>query len=228
MRRWGILITGFYFLVVVCLLIPGMLTLAGYSPGTLKAWLEVYHDWLVWIWIGMLVGGEALLLCLSIDVSEKRLRPRQHVLASVAMIALTMALLTCAGTISLFAAVVGDKLFDKPFEPYLDSRLKLITWVLGLWCVWGVVFWSCRKPTPPKPAQLIQQLIKGSVLELLIAVPAHVIVRHRDDCSAPLATSFGIATGVAIMFLCFGPGVLLLYQKRLSRSLQKRPLERQA
>lgn len=222
MRKWGVLITCFYFFVVACLLIPAALTIATYHPGTLKEWLEVYHDWLLWIWIGILVGGEALLLFISVDSSQKRLKPRQHVLASLAMIALMVALLTFAGALSLLAGAIGDKLFEEPFGPYVDSRLKLIAWVLGLWGVWGVVFWSCLKSAPPRPAQLAQRLIKGSVLELLIAVPAHVISRHRDDCSAPVATSFGIATGIAIMLLSFGPGTLLLLWNRLNRHPEKR------
>lgn len=222
MKKWGTLITCFYFFVVACLLIPGALTIAKITPGTLKEWLEVYHEWLLWVWIGILVGGEALLLFLSVDSSQKRLKPRQHVLASVAMIALMVALLTFAGVISLLAGVVGDKLFDKPLGPYLDSRLKWIAWVLGLWGVWGVIFWSGLKSAPPSLAYLTQRLIKGSVLELLIAVPAHVIVRRREDCSAPMATSFGIATGVAIMLLCFGPGILLLLWNRVSRYPEKR------
>jgi hypothetical protein len=57
--------------------------------------------------------------------------------------------------------------------------------------------------------------LKGSVLELLIVVPCHIIVRRRHDCSAPAATSFGIATGLAVMLLSFGPSVLFLYKKRL-------------
>jgi hypothetical protein len=56
---------------------------------------------------------------------------------------------------------------------------------------------------------------KGSVLELLIVVPCHIIIRRRQECSAPVVTSFGVATGLAIMLLAFGPSVLFLYKKRL-------------
>jgi hypothetical protein len=44
-------------------------------------------------------------------------------------------------------------------------------------------------------------LLRGSILELLVAVPCHIIVRRRHDCSAPIITSFEIVTGIAIM-LC--------------------------
>ena len=217
MRKWGIWITTFYFLVVTGLILPGVQLLMKDRPENLEAWLGIYHEWLVWLWVGILVGGEALLLFLSVDLSHKRLRSRQHVLASAALVTLMVALLAFAGIVSLLAAVVGDKLFDKPLGPYLDSRLKIIAWVLGLWLVWGIIFWRRLASSAAEPVWVTSWLKKGSVLALLIAVPAHIITRHRDDCSAPMATGFGIATGVAIMLLCFGPGVLLLYRDRLRR-----------
>jgi hypothetical protein len=52
-------------------------------------------------------------------------------------------------------------------------------------------------------------------------VPSHVSVRRRDDCSAPIATSFGIATGIAVMLLSFGPSILLLYKQRMDAYLTR-------
>jgi hypothetical protein len=80
----------------------------------------------------------------------------------------------------------------------------------------------CRNSTDPV-TRAVAWLFRGSVLELLIAVPAHVIIRRRHDCSAPVVNSFGIASGIAIMLLSFGPSVLLLYKKRMAAYSTKAP-----
>jgi hypothetical protein len=59
--------------------------------------------------------------------------------------------------------------------------------------------------------------------QLLIVVPCHIIVR-RQDCCAPMVTSFGIATGIAVMLLSFGPSALLLYKKRLEEYRKTGPV----
>ena len=68
------------------------------------------------------------------------------------------------------------------------------------------------------PGSLIDKSrIKGSVLELLIAVPTHIVARHRDYCCAGLLTFIGLAMGVSVMLFAFGPVVLLLFAQRWQR-----------
>ena len=211
MKQWGMLVTGVYGVIVVGLLIPGVALLMGIE------WNTFYKSWLVWLWVVALVGGEVVLLFVSVDTSRKKLRPRRHVLVTLSTVALLVALLTVGAVMSVLAAILGDGLFEPPVGPYVtDSGFKLLAWALGLWGVWGLVFLAYAKSVPGV-RQLLNRLLAGSALELLIAVPSHVVARHRETCSAPAATGFGIATGVAIMLLCFGPGVLFLYQERIGR-----------
>jgi len=55
-------------------------------------------------------------------------------------------------------------------------------------------------------------------------VPAHVAARERDDCCAPMFSGFGIASGIALMLMAFGPSVLFLYQDRLGRQERRQAL----
>ena len=65
--------------------------------------------------------------------------------------------------------------------------------------------------------RLYRWLVAGSVLELLIAVPSHIIVNRRHDCTAPFVSSFGVATGLAMLLMSIGPGALFLYRARMRR-----------
>jgi hypothetical protein len=162
-----------------------------------------------------LVCGQALLLFLRVDTSFKKLKPRAHILVSSAIAAFFLAILTFAGVASVRVGFKGDNF------GFLDkvSSEAALGWILGacalLWLVWGVVFYRFSRNSGDPITCAVSWLLRGSVLELLIAVPAHVIVRRRHDCSAPLVTSFGITSGIAIMLMSFGPSVLLLYKKRM-------------
>ena len=58
-------------------------------------------------------------------------------------------------------------------------------------------------------------LLRGTIVELLIAIPSHVIARHKDVCCADGVTAIGIATGLTVMLISFGPGIYFLYAKRI-------------
>lgn len=208
MRRWGLIITGFYAAIVIALLGPGLALLAGQARGDIAGF---YTSWLLWLWVIFLVAGEALLLFLAVDRSRRRLTPRRHILLSVLSGALLLALLSAAAAWSVDAALSGDR---SRLVPSSDWGVLAI-W-LGLWGLWGWIFWLYLRQSSAALDKVLAWLLRGSVLELLVAVPCHLLVRQRNECSAPVVSGFGIVTGIAVMLATFGPGVLFLYRKRLA------------
>jgi hypothetical protein len=216
MRKWGIAITAVYALIVVGLLMPGAIFIMG---GDNAKWATLtgsvrylYGSGIFWLAVGMVVCGEAALLFLRVDTSWQRLRPRAHIAVSGAAAAGLTALLTASAIWCVGCAVRGD---DFTNSLILKSAAAVLCFVAALWLLWGIFFYVYLRGASAAVTRVISWLLRGSVLELLIAVPCHIIVRRRQDCSAPIVTSFGIATGIAIMLLAFGPSVLLLYKKRL-------------
>lgn len=213
MRNWGIVVTAFYMIVVAGLLIPGAYFVAGQlSWGGLAG---VYAEWTVWLGVALVVGGQALLLFLSVDASRPRLAPRTRIGATVLTAALLLALLTVAAGWSLRISLYGEGILENSTWPLTPATL--FAWWGALWCFWAVVFFLYLKGGPRPVSWLVAWLLRGSVLELLIAIPSHVVVRQRHECCAPVVTGFGIATGLAVMILSFGPSVLFLYRERLNR-----------
>ena len=207
MRRWGIIITAFYAAVVLILSVPVLYFLVFRAP-TMDGLLEVYKSWGIWVYAGIIVAGEALLLFLSVDTSWRHAKPRQYVAVTVIYTSFFAALLTWAAIISLTAAF-------KYWPEWEQSLMATIAVVLVPWLIWVEVFYHFYRDSSNMVSRIVTWLLRGSVLELLIAVPAHVIVRQRGECTAPAFTGFGIVTGLSIMLLCFGSGVLALYKKRL-------------
>jgi hypothetical protein len=215
MRRWGIVITLVYALIVLGFLVPVTLPLAGgpgpFSPDFYSTVREMCGWWEMWIPVAVVLSGQAILLFLSVDTSFKRLKPRSHIAVSCIAASMLFALLTFAGLSSVGAAVYGDKFLDI----YWPSAAPVLGVCALLWVLWGIPFYLYSRKSVNVITRAVSWLLKGSVLELLVAVPCHILVRRRDDCSAPIATSFGIVTGIAVMLLSFGPSVLLLYKKRM-------------
>lgn len=201
MRKWGVIITVFY---TVALVIFWALLLGKYI------W-----DWYGWFIIILMVSAQALLLFLSVDRKFRHTKPRSHVIVSIITASFLFGLLTIALLGTLVAVIAGDKAGYPPLW-YFVLAAPIIIWV-----IWAVLFYVYYRDTSGDIARVVTWLLRGSVLELLVAVPSHLIVRGRNECSAPIMTSFGIVTGIVIMLLAFGPSVLLLYKKRIDERLKK-------
>ena len=114
---------------------------------------------------------------------------------------------------------------------FLDSNwpdswmlLVLIFGTSGvIWLAWTVVFWVLSREYGPESVapKLHRWLLAGSVLELLVAVPTHVVVRRRGDCCAGIGTGAGICAGIIVMLLAFGPSVAFLYYRRWKQIRQR-------
>jgi hypothetical protein len=236
MKRWAILTVFLYALALVVLSIPvTLVALGNWGKNDMHFGLhdvaQFYASWGYWLWLAILVAGQALLLLLPISIADRRLPARRPLKIPVLVTAFFLANLCFAGLFSILCAIFTDKAFDM-FDPsgllHLDANQSsgdatvctMIFTVLVFWVVWALIFFRNFARTDEPDAllkRLTRWLLRGSILELIIAVPSHVIVRRRDDCCAPIGTFWGIATGISVMLLCFGPGVFFLFVERMQK-----------
>ena len=237
MKRWAVLTVLLYALALIVLTTPAFLIAFGGWAKSSLGWqkaLEIYSYLGYWIWLAVLVGGQILLLLLPINISKRRLPARRPLKMPVMVTAFFLSGLWVAGLISLACAVFRDNglfafAFLNPFawnQPDIANANSGYGFFVGagvltlaFWAIWAIIFQNASKPDEPDALlkRATRWLLRGSILELLIAVPSHVIVRRRDDCCAQAGTFWGIATGISVMLLCFGPGVFFLFVDRFQR-----------
>jgi hypothetical protein len=232
MKRWAILTVLLYALALLVLTMPVLLIAcskwgASGSGMAAKDLLEIYLAWGYWLWLAVLVAGQFLLLLLPINIAERRLPARRPLRTPVIVTAFFLANLFLAGIVSLLCAIFKEG----GFYPFMflsgnttnpgavDFTAGVIITLLIFWLVWAALFRRYARSDEPDALlkRLTRWLLCGSILELLVAVPSHVIVRRRGDCCAPAGTFWGIATGISVMLLCFGPGVFFLFVERFER-----------
>jgi hypothetical protein len=219
MKKWGLLVTSYYVLVVLAMFWPLFWTVwVALNDNGLFTWAnfvrhfrDVYGEWTFALPVAIVFIGQILLLFVSVDASNRRLKPRASLALPAVLTGLFTAVIGFGACSSILVAIWRDKPFDH--ERFVYSYL--LVWPL-VWVIWSFFFYFRARNAENPIARSLSWLLKGSILEFLIAVPCHVIVRRRDDCCAPFATSLGMCTGLAIMLLAFGPSVLLLYKQRLS------------
>jgi hypothetical protein len=239
MKRWAVLTVLLYALALFVLSMPVFAIAFGNwgkaqqseTHNGFQDILNFYSHWGYWLWLAVMLAGQVLLLLLPINIAERRLPTRRPLKTPIIVTAFFLANLVFAGLLSILCAVFKDDglsvtAYLAPFAAngaYKSDDLAFIigtaTTIIAFWIIWAVVFRSFAKSDDENflVKRSTRWLLRGSILELLIAVPSHVIVRRRDDCCAPIGTFWGIATGISIMLLCFGPGVFFLFVERIQR-----------
>jgi hypothetical protein len=243
MKRWAVLTVLLYTIVLLLLTVPVLLLAFGSWAKNgvmgLQDALKIYLQWGYWLWLAVLVAGQALLLLLPINITERRLPARRPLKVPVIVTGFFLANILFAGLLTILCVAFKEQGVGLLgyFTPLMTNQVSPSDWdlktlaggimtLLAFWFIWTVIFHSFAKSDDPDTLlkRITRWLLRGSILELLIAVPSHIIVRRREDCCAPAGTFWGIATSISIMLLCFGPGIFFLFVKRFQR-LKSKPSE---
>lgn len=212
--------------------------------------LTLFRHWGYWLFLAVMLAGQAALLLVPVAAAQGRPVSRRRLRGPLLASSFFLANLTLAGLSALLiVSLPADKGLDALVAPAQVTettlaRFPALNQLLGslglgtgsgfpewailvgyvglFWMAWGWVFYRYQR-TEDAQAWLrrsLQWLVRGSILELLIAVPCHVVVRQRGDCCAPAATFWGITLGLSVMLMAFGPGVFFLFLDR-ARQLRR-------
>lgn len=216
------------------------------SGVQVKEAIRIYEQAWFWAWLAIMGLGQALLLVVPVGIAGRRFTARRPLLVPVLVAAFFLANIAFGVVLSVLCAAMGDRGGDvfgligelalsdparnyvagKVFKGAVGTGTATLDYILGmivviafLWLVWGLVFYRFAKADDPEALvkRTIRWLLRGTILELLVAVPSHIVARNRNDCCAPMGTFWGITTGLSIMLLCFGPGVFFLFVERIER-----------
>lgn len=179
----------------------------------------------------LMIVGQLALLVVPVDIAERRPVTKRRLIFPVVTAGLMAALLVTGLVVSIGEFLGKDKeqagvalfaLADRNSDVTLREIFSEPTFIRAIcvfifaWLLWALIFFRWTRNL--KPENLIEKqcrlLYRGSILEMLVAVPTHVIARSRDYCCAGASTFVGIVFGVSVMLFSFGPGVFFLFADR--------------
>jgi hypothetical protein len=209
MKRWAILVAGLYFLILAALTVP-VCRLA--FPSTKFAdVIEAYSAWGYWVWLLVMFLGQAALLAVPVRIASRRPIARRSLLPTILASGLMLGVLAFGAMCALY-----EFAFTFESDPGVSGSWCAVGIVLLTWCLWSLIFMRQGRACEPKDlvSRQCRSLFKGSVLELLVAIPTHIVARHRDQCCAGCMTFVGLVAGLSVMLFSFGPAVFFLFAAR--------------
>jgi len=211
MKKWAWIVIILYAGILIAFTLPTLVALFGLSIIDL-AIKDVFTSWPYWAGIVALLLSQAALLSVPIHVQEKRPITKRILLSPVIAAAFMMGLLSGSFVLCL-AETIKQSDYIKNSTQWWWITLFIL---LATWIFWALVFY--RKSKNLEPLNMIEEfcriIFRASILELLVAVPTHILARHRNYCCAGFGTFWGIAFGMALIIFSFGPGVYFLFVER--------------
>jgi hypothetical protein len=215
MKRWALIVAGLYCLILASLTVPViMLAFAHQKDQNLKEAFDVYKEWIYWVWLGVMVLGQVALLSVPVRIASRRPVSRRSLWPTVLASGLMMGLLVFGAICTLYELV-----FTVEKDPGARGGWSMVGVAVVAWCIWSLIFMRLGRTQSPEDfvSRQCRALLKGSILELLIAIPSHIVARHRDQCCAGMMTFVGLVTGLSVMLFSFGPAVFFLFAERWKR-----------
>lgn len=206
MKRWAFLTIVLYVVLLTIVIVPLFLVAA--DQGEQVHLLAGFYS----LFVPVLILIQFALLLLPINVVSGKPITRRRVLFSALIGAIPMAALTLGFIGSIALMIWGENRHHDPIYGWTMVAIPIISW-----CVWAIIFYRNYSDTNTNAMipTVVRWLMRASILELLVAIPSHIIARQRDECCAPHLTLLAIATGLSIALASFGPGVFFLFIKKV-------------
>ena len=216
MKRWALLVAVLYLLMLAALTVPlfALSFESEFSAGrALHSALRLFAEEPYWIWVLVMVGCQFAFLTVPVRVANRRQVTRSALWPTVLVGGLMMGILVAAAFFAMDEFVYRGKA-GAPWISWAGLAAGLLTWG-----IWAVIFARAARTDAPRDlvTRQCRLLFQGSILELMIAVPTHIVARYRDYCCAGFMTFIGLTMGISVMLFAFGPALFFLFAERWRR-----------
>jgi hypothetical protein len=218
MKRWAFLTIALYVVTLVVLYTP--IALFVFPRADDK--MSFLGDLCLYV-LPVMALFQTVLLLVPVAVAKERPVKRRSIVVSAAFGAVPMSMLVMGFVVSLMLIIWPE---DSPVTASVGGHLLgWLGWLLlgGLWLFWGIVFYRSFSSNDPRrfTSKVTAWLLRGSILEMLVAIPCHIISRQRNECCAPALSLLGIVMGLSVSLLAFGPSLFFLFAKRIQDKTQR-------
>lgn len=192
--------------------------------------IDVEHVILIWLPAGVIVFGQLLLIApvarpVTVSGAPRNAWPTLILsgLLAASLVGGFLFLLYEVPRLLVVADLVGGGTPEQ-----LESRaerqssqlqertyLVLLAIVLAAWIGWTwLLLRSMRRSRADFLNRAVNWLLVGTLIELAIALPLHLLLRRRFSCWCALPSAWAVVLALVALFTLTGPGVLLLWRRR--------------